>query len=124
WGGDLAKALGDGWKKADEETVGELDFALWLDYHLGSTKGRINMAGIAQGQYVIPKVRKAAEGWDGIWVDMLEKEGKPTGIALASAWDSPKDADEAADALRDTIAAQYGASFKGTEWASGPEGRS
>ena len=127
WGGDVAKSLGEGWTRVTEATggelTGELDFSFWLDVHLGSTQGALNFAELAQGHMVVPKARAAAQGWDGIWMDAFEKKGLPLGVTFASAWDTKKDADEAADAVLATLGKQYGATWSAREWTANADGR-
>jgi hypothetical protein len=52
----------------------------------------------------IPKdeAARAAAGWDGDRFLVLEKDGGLPGLLLASVWDTPEDAEEAAAALRRT----------------------
>lgn len=123
WGGDLAKAMGEGWTKIDDEVSGELDFSLWLDVHLGSTQGALNFEALWQGHVVAPAAKKAASGWDGMWIDTFEKAGLPLGIVIASAWDTDKDAVEAADAMLRALSKQYGSAFKGSGWKATELGR-
>jgi hypothetical protein len=49
WGGDVATALGGGWRKLYEHTVGEIDLAVFLDYFLGDGDGRLNLRTLGLG---------------------------------------------------------------------------
>jgi hypothetical protein len=121
WGGDLAAAAGEGWAKSDEDTVGELDFALWINHFLGGREGRLNLAGYAQGRWCEKVVRRAAEGWDGMWVQVLEK-GPTIALAIASAWDTPEDAAEAGGAMVGALQVRHGAAWRGGDWKDGEGG--
>lgn len=112
WSGGLAASLGEGWTVYDDSPAGELDLAFWLDFHLGGTGGKANLSLLMQGQFVAPEARKASAGWDGCRTVFLEKKDQPLAFLVASVWDTPNDAKEAAEAFRATIAAQYGSEFK------------
>jgi hypothetical protein len=107
WGGDLAAAAGEGWKKLHEIAVGELDLALFLDCHLGGRKGRIDLPAFASGLWANPGATKAARGWDAGRDVYLEKEGLPLGYVSALAFDTPRDAAEAAEAFEKVMRAMY-----------------
>ncbi len=115
WSGGLAAAAGQGWKVYDDEPMGELDVEFWLDFHLGSTHGKLNLMGMAQGQMVVPEARKAAAGWDGMRMAFLEGKDAPLALVVASAWDTEKDAREAAVAMQKAIRRQYGDAYKGVD---------
>jgi hypothetical protein len=82
---DLGPLLGSGWKDLDVMTVGELWLQLMLELRLD--------AGAAS---------RAATGWDGgiyrAWTD-----GSRTAIVLRTMWDTPGDAQEFADSMRQWI---------------------
>ena len=103
WGGDFPAAAGEGWEKVHDMTSGELDLAVYLDFFLGTTKGRMNLMGMMQGQYVVPRAKKAAAGWDGGQVYFMLKEGLPVAWIEALVFDTTEDATEAADALMDVF---------------------
>ena len=78
---DLGPALGAGWRDLDVMTVGEVWLQLMLELRLDADE-----AG------------RAATGWDGglyrAWTD-----GSRTAVVLRTVWDTPKDAQEFADAM-------------------------
>ena len=108
-----------GWKGLEVTPVGELDFVLWLDRWFGAADGKLDMDRWPRGPLWTKEAQTAAEGWDGMKTQILEKNGKPTTIAMISAWDSQKDADEAADALATALAKQYGKDFVLTGFGGG-----
>ncbi len=112
WSDGVAAAAGDGWKGLKATTVGELDFALWMDRWLGGSNGRLNQAALAAGRFWSQEAGLAAEGWDGMMLQILEKDGKPTALAAASAWDSPEDAGQAARAIIACLRKQHGDAWK------------
>jgi hypothetical protein len=109
WGGDLVAAAGPGWRKLHEMAVGELDVALFLDYHLGGRKGRVNPIAMSLGLWASAPAMRAASGWDAGRDLFLEKDGLPLAHASAFAFDTPRDATQAGEAFRDALAALYGA---------------
>ncbi len=98
---NLAERAGDGWKKYYELTTGELDLALYLDFFLGVTKGKLNPLLLMQGKYYGRRATEAARGWDGGRSLFLEKADRPLAWVEAYAFDTVKDATEAMDALKD-----------------------
>jgi hypothetical protein len=82
---DLGPLLGDGWSDLDVMTVGELWLQLMLDLRLDT--------GAAS---------RASTGWDGgiyrAWTD-----GSHTAVVLRTVWDTPDDAQEFADAMKEWI---------------------
>jgi hypothetical protein len=58
----------------------------------------------------------AAQGWDGIWMQVFDKAGTTTGYAIVSGWDSGQDAREAADAMEQALRKQYGEQFRSQGW--------
>jgi len=119
WPTDLAATLGEGWKAFEETPVGELDVALWLDRWFGAADGKLDMGLMASGRFYTKEAQTAAEGWDGMTTQLLEVNGKPTTIVMISAWDSPKDAQEAADAFAKALSKQYGKEFALTGFGGG-----
>ena len=101
WGGDFPAAAGEGWAKVHDMTSGELDLATYLDFFLGSTGGRMNLMGMMQGQYVVPRAKQAAAGWDGGRFYFMEKEGLPVIWIEAMVFDTVEDATEAMSAMLD-----------------------
>ena len=113
WGGDFEAAAGSGWKKVHETTIGELDFAVGLDYFLGDNEGRLTMASMATAEYVAEVASRAARGWDGAKALFLEDEAKQNIVyAQAMAFDSERDAEEALAAMLASMEKAYG-----THWA-------
>jgi hypothetical protein len=86
---DLAPALGPGWERLDETTLGEFGARVLLTEHDGET---------------------AAAGWDGdryaLWSD-----GTGAVVAWQTAWDSDAEAEEFAAALRAYDESRFGAAF-------------
>ncbi len=122
WPAGLAAAVGDGWAGLKPSPVGELDLALWLDRWVGGTNGRLTEKSLGSGRYYSAEAATAAEGWDGAYVQVLEEGGVPRGVAALLAFDSPKDAAEAAETLRKALRAQHGDSYRDGEWRDGAEG--
>jgi hypothetical protein len=85
----LAAAMGPGWTVALQDTLGELQLRVWL-----GTVGR--QTGDAAAT--------AAAGWGGDRVVLLEGPAGAWAVALATAWDTPADADEFARAVPTTLA--------------------
>lgn len=75
---NLAASLGGGWKRLEEDTLGELGLRLILAEAIGP---------VAAGE--------AARGWGGDRYQLLRRgdEG-PLAIVIRTRWDSPEDADE------------------------------
>lgn len=111
WPEHLAEAAGGDWKGLEAQVTGELDFALWMSHWLGHNKGRLTMDDAGSGRMWAKEAGVAAEGWDGMKVQVFEQGGKPTGVALASAWDTRQDAKEAGDALEASLRAQFEGDF-------------
>lgn len=99
WAGNFAELAGEGWKELHDMTSGELDFAMYLDYFLGYTKGKVNLLLLQQGKHVVPKAKQAAAGWDASRTVYIEKEGLPIVVIEAMIFDTVEDATEAADAI-------------------------
>jgi hypothetical protein len=102
WGGDLAAAAGEGWKVLHELNNGELDLALYLDFHLSGRRGRAKEDGRLD---LSPRAMAAAQGWDAGRDVYLEKPGRPIVWISAMAFDSRSDAAEAAIAWLDAFRA-------------------
>ncbi|MHC5012752.1 MAG: hypothetical protein ACYTG6_17705, partial [Planctomycetota bacterium] len=122
WAGDFAAAAGEGWTVWHEFDVGELDLALWLDRWLGTTKGRMNLPLFAGGQYAVADAKRAAVGWDAGRMVMLAKDDLPLAMVVAHAFDTDKDATEAADALLEVFRRASENDFQGGEWVTVQEG--
>lgn len=122
WPAGLAAAVGPDWKGLKPSPVGELDLALWLDRWVGGTDGRLTQKLLGSGRYYSAEAAAAAEGWDGVYVQLLEEGGVPRGVAALMAFDSPKDATEAAQTLLKALRAQHGDTFRDGAWRDGEEG--
>lgn len=120
WSEGVATAAGEGWKGLKATTVGQLDFALWMDRWLGGSGGRLNVDAMATGRMWSKQAGVACEGWDGMMIQVVEKDGTPTMLAVASAWDSPTDASEAAQAILAGLRKQHGDGFRLGAVASTP----
>jgi hypothetical protein len=112
WPKDLATSIGDGWTGLDVDTFGELDVTLWLDRWLGANDGHLDKKLLATGRFWSEAASKAAEGWDGAWFQVIQQKDEAKAFALASAWDSEKDAVEAAEAFEKALSIQYGSTWK------------
>lgn len=123
WPGQLADAAGPGWKGLEAQPTGELDFVLWMSHWLGKNQGRLSMADASTGRMWARDAGVAGEGWDGMKTQVFEKDGVPTGVALASAWDSHKDAVEAGDAIETALRGQFGDAFETAGWHDGEGGK-
>jgi hypothetical protein len=84
---DLAAQLGDGWSVPLEDTFGELQLGIWL-----------RESGIAADI-----ASTATTGWGGDRLAVAEGPGNVWGVVLETAWDSPTDADEFADAAQTAV---------------------
>ena len=80
---DFAPTFGEDWRDVDVMEVGELWLKVWLGLRLTDAEASA-----------------AAAGWDGgiyrSWTD-----GDDVAVVLATAWDTPEDAREFADALEE-----------------------
>ena len=94
---NLAPKLGPGWKDLDVETIGEAWLQIMLDLRLDS--------GTAS---------TAATGWDG-GIYRAWANGSRTAVVLRTVWDTPRDAQEFADAATRWIG-------NGTATVVGPNG--
>jgi hypothetical protein len=116
WAADLAETLGRGWEVVHEQQMGELDLALYLEHHLGGRKGLLNPTNML---YPVPageRARTAAAGWDAGSMVFLEKPGAPMAMIQAWAFDTEKDAKEAADALLDALKQAHGEDWAAESW--------
>ncbi len=113
WGGDLATAAGEGWKKIQEASDGELDLTLYLDYFLGGTHGRLSLPLLMRGRYCCDRALAAGEGWDAGRALYLENGGRLAWIQTY-AFDTVEDAGEASDAILDALRARDGDAFRAT----------
>lgn len=96
---NLAETLGEGWTRWYGHTLGELDFALNLDFFLGGRRGRLDPQSLGQGTFVDTRAHEAAMGWDGGKVVYFDHGGEKLVVLQALAFDSAKDAREAVEAL-------------------------
>ena len=120
---DLAQAAGPAWRGLESQGYGELDFSLWMSHWLGRNRGRLATDG--DGRMWDRSAGIAAAGWDGLRLQVLERDGVPTGVAMASAWDTRADAKEAGDAIEAALRAQFAGEFEAQPWrdAESAEGR-
>jgi len=117
WGGDLLGALGAGWHKLAEHSIGEVDLAVYLDYFLGDKGGRLNLRTLGIGKFVDAMSSRAARGWDAGRAYYAEDAHGHIVVVDALAFDTPEDADEAARFLGAALRAANGDSWKGDGWA-------
>jgi hypothetical protein len=82
---DLGPTLGDGWTDLDVMTVGEVWLQLMLQLRLDSGEAS-----------------RAATGWDGS-IYRAWSDGSHTAVVLRTVWDTPDDAQEFADTMRQWI---------------------
>jgi hypothetical protein len=75
---DLATRLGAGWKVAAEDTLGELQMGIWL----------------REGGVATAAADAAAAGWGGDRLAVLEGPDGDWAVAIETAWDTKRDADE------------------------------
>ena len=123
WGGDFAKAVGKGWKKVYESSVGELDLALHLDYFLGDNNGRLSRQSGASGQFVAEVASNAARGWDAGRSLYVEHGDGRIIVVEAYAFDSGHDATEAAEALASALAKEHGTHWRSGSWTPSKAGK-
>ncbi len=89
--------MGAGWSVGMEDTLGEFQLKLWL----------ANAAdGAATSQ---ADATKAAAGWGGDRVALLDGPGGATAIVISSEWDSASDAAEFATQAKLVVASLAGA---------------
>jgi len=122
WGGDLAKAAGQGWKKMDEHSVGELDLALYLDYFLGDENGRLNLKAMGAGTFVDAMSSRAARGWDAGRALYLEGANGHITVVQALAFDTVKDAVGASRFLGAALHKANAGTWRGEGWKSDAAG--
>ena len=77
---DLAARMGAGWSVGLEDTLGEFQLKLWLANAAG---------GVATNQ---ADATKAAAGWGGDRVAVLDGPGGATAVVIRSEWDTASDA--------------------------------
>ncbi len=116
WGADFTTVGGEGWKKLDEHTVGELDLATYLDYFLGDKNGRLNTQTMGIGRFVTPTASRAAAGWDAGRVQYVDSPDDEMVIVTAFAFDSNEDAADAANFIGAALRAANGDAWKGEGW--------
>jgi hypothetical protein len=87
---DLAAKMGAGWSKGLEDTLGEFQLKVWLDQ-------------VAAGNGA-PSPTEAAAGWGGDRVMLLDGPSGARAIALKTAWDTPADAQQFAQAAGPVVA--------------------
>lgn len=94
---DLAARMGSGWSLGLEDTLGEFQLKLWLANAAG---------GVATDQ---TDATKAAAGWGGDRVAVLDGPGGVTAVALSSEWDTASDAAEFAAQAKLVVGSLTGA---------------
>ena len=87
---DYTAKLGQGWERKYENTFGEMGFKLLFEQYVGTGGGF-----------------RAAAGWDGDRYVLYHEGPNRYFICWDSVWDSTKDAQEAAKALRTVMMARY-----------------
>ncbi len=85
-GAALAARLGAGWKATPEDTLGEFQIRAWLQ-----ARGADGVGGHPDGS-------AAAAGWGGDRIVLLRGPNGAYALAIVTAWDTQKDADEFAAA--------------------------
>jgi hypothetical protein len=91
---DLADALGKGWEKLEENTLGELNVQIWLGEFMSRKKYR-------------KTIEKASAGWDGDRYAVYAK-GERTALACLSTWDTEDDAAEFAKQAKKALKKKLG----------------
>jgi hypothetical protein len=84
---DLATKVGAGWSNGGTDTLGELQLRIWL------TEGGVSRAAAS----------RAAAGWGGDRVMLLDGPGGTTALAVITEWDTPADANEFAAAAKTAL---------------------
>jgi hypothetical protein len=100
---DIARALGDGWTVADEDTAGEFFLSVWL-----RERDATGPAPEPDGTPV--PATGAAAGWGGDRTLLLTGPGDSYALVMATAWDTPGDATEFAVAAQQAVRGLPGAS--------------
>ena len=120
WGGAWDQVV-PGWSVLADVPVGELTFAMLLDYFLSEDEGRLRDEEVLSGQYVCDPAHAAASGWDAGRSVVLEGPGDALIVAHALAFDAPDDAREAARALQRAMRARNRRVWKTPKaWQSQP----
>jgi len=84
---DLPSKLGAGWSSGGTDTLGELQLRIWL-----------NEGGVSSSA-----ASRAAAGWGGDRVMLLDGPNGATAVALITEWDTPADATEFATAAKTAL---------------------
>jgi hypothetical protein len=87
---DLPTKMGPGWTAGLEDTLGEFQLKVWLDQGPGGGDA--------------PSADEAAAGWGGDRVMLLDGPSGARAIALKTAWDTPADAQQFAQAAGPVVA--------------------
>jgi hypothetical protein len=119
WAANLAATAGEGWKLFHEFPSGELDLAFYLDFHLHGFRGRANQV---TGVPPSPQAKRGAAGWDAAFSAFLRKPGQPLAMVQAYAFDTAKDAWEAAEMLGSVAKNAADTAWKGEAWVKGAAG--
>ncbi len=85
---DLARRMGAGWATQVRDTLGELQLRLWLQDAGGQTGALAS---------------KAAAGWGGDRIELLQGPNGTWALVIQTTWDSEGDAAEFSDAAKATI---------------------
>ena len=86
----VLKVVPRGWKKLDENNVGELFWHVILKQYIGADRAD-----------------ELSPGWAGDRYDLVSLGGKSDALVWATAWDTPIDAAEFVDALDTALPARY-----------------
>jgi hypothetical protein len=85
---DLPAKMGTGWSKGLEDTLGEFQLKVWLDQVKAASGGSAD---------------QAAAGWGGDRVMLLDGPDGARAVVLKTAWDTPGDADQFAEAAKPVV---------------------
>jgi hypothetical protein len=91
---ELGEALGQGWEKQDENTLGELNVDIWLGEFISRKKYPKTLA-------------KAVAGWDGDRYAVYAKGGKAA-LVFLSTWDTEEDAEQFAKQAKKALKKKLG----------------
>jgi hypothetical protein len=92
---DISASLGEGWKKINEDCMGEFDVNVWFEQFF-PTRGKPDVG----------------EGWGGNTVQYYQGPGKKYVMVNDSVWDSKGDADEFFTAYEKLLKARFGGKLK------------
>lgn len=87
---DISASLGEGWKKINEDCMGEFDLNVWFEQYF-PTRGKLDVG----------------EGWGGNTVQYYQGPGRKHVVINDFAWDTAGDADEFFTAYEGLIKARF-----------------